>query len=141
MMPNKTIYVKDADVPLFERAQQELGDSVSALFAEFLQERVGKRTPHERRIIDFVNEIAKTRQAVKKDRSLPGFIDGEYDEATGYAEKALRHLRAGEVARAKVMWHAATRYSERAERDVKETKELGAKIAELLRAAKRATKP
>ena len=35
-MPNKTIYLREADLPLFEQAQEEFGDSVSSLFAEFL---------------------------------------------------------------------------------------------------------
>ena len=39
-MPNKTIYVKDTDLPLLEQAQEQLGDSVSSMFAEFLRERV-----------------------------------------------------------------------------------------------------
>lgn len=39
-MPNKTIYVREADLPLFEAAQADLGESISALFAEFLRERI-----------------------------------------------------------------------------------------------------
>lgn len=39
-MANKTIYVKDSDLPLWELAQAQLGDSISGLFAEFLRERV-----------------------------------------------------------------------------------------------------
>ena len=50
-MPNKTIYVKDTDLPLLEQAQEQLGDSVSSMFAEFLRERVAKLTPEENRII------------------------------------------------------------------------------------------
>ena len=42
VMPNKTIYVKDTDLPLLEQAQEQLGDSVSSMFAEFLRERVAK---------------------------------------------------------------------------------------------------
>jgi len=45
-MPNKTIYIKDSDLPLWERAQNELGESVSSTFVEFLKERLerhGKR--------------------------------------------------------------------------------------------------
>jgi hypothetical protein len=43
-MPNKTIYVKDTDLSLLEQAQEQLGDSVSSMFAEFLRERVAKLT-------------------------------------------------------------------------------------------------
>jgi hypothetical protein len=39
-MPNKTLYVKDSDVVLWDLAQDYLGSSVSALFGEFLRERL-----------------------------------------------------------------------------------------------------
>lgn len=132
MMPNKTIYVKDGDLPLLEQAQEQLGESVSSMFAEFLRERIAKRTPVEHSIIDLINQIARKREELKKERSLPEFIDGEYAEVETYAEKALKSLRAGEVRNAKVLWYAANAYHERAERDFKETKELGEKIDKLL---------
>lgn len=39
-MPNKTIYVKDSDLPLWDRAQRELGESISSVFVEYLKERL-----------------------------------------------------------------------------------------------------
>jgi hypothetical protein len=39
-MPNKTLYVRERDMALWDLAQAQLGQSVSALFAEFLRERV-----------------------------------------------------------------------------------------------------
>ena len=39
-MPNKTIYIRDADLPVWERAQQELGESVSSVFLDCLKERL-----------------------------------------------------------------------------------------------------
>ena len=39
-MPNKTLYVRESDLALWDLAQAQLGQSVSALFAEFLRERV-----------------------------------------------------------------------------------------------------
>ena len=40
-MANKTLYVRDSDLALWELAQQHLGQqSISALFAEFLREKV-----------------------------------------------------------------------------------------------------
>lgn len=131
-MPNKTIYVKDADLPLFEHAQEQFGESVSSMFAEFLRERVAQLTPEEGRIIDLINQIARKREGIKKERSLPGFVDGEYAEAQSYAEKALRSLRSREVRNAKALYYAANAYFERAERDVRDTRELSGKIAQLL---------
>jgi len=37
MMPNKTIYVADADLPIFERAQQLAGSNLSATIAQALR--------------------------------------------------------------------------------------------------------
>lgn len=131
-MPNKTIYVKDTDLPLLEQAQEQLGDSVSSMFAEFLRERVAKLTPEEHRIIDLINSIAKTREAVRKDDDLPEFIDSEHAEAETYAEKALKSLRAGKTRKTKAFYWAANAYYERAQRDAKETRELNVRIAGLL---------
>ncbi|MGA8598225.1 MAG: hypothetical protein WB676_26200 [Bryobacteraceae bacterium] len=39
-MPNKTIYIKDSDLSLWDRAQQELGESVSSVFVDYLKERL-----------------------------------------------------------------------------------------------------
>jgi hypothetical protein len=39
-MANKTLYVRDSDLPLWDMAQDQLGQSISALFSEFLRERV-----------------------------------------------------------------------------------------------------
>jgi hypothetical protein len=51
---SRTIYVRDADVPLFDRAQDELGKSVSALFAEFLKERLGSVTESEKAVLELI---------------------------------------------------------------------------------------
>lgn len=42
-MPNKTLYVKDSDLPLWEKAQAELGESVSSLFADCLRQRLEEK--------------------------------------------------------------------------------------------------
>ena len=39
-MANKTLYVRDTDLALWDGAQVQLGQSISALFSEFLRERV-----------------------------------------------------------------------------------------------------
>lgn len=132
MMPNKTIYVKDTDLPLLEQAQKQLGDSVSSMFAEFLRERVAKLTPEENRIIELISEITMTREALKKERDLPDFIESEYAEAQTYAERALKSFRAGEIRKTKALFWAANTYYERAQRDAKEVRELNGKIDGLL---------
>ncbi len=39
-MANKTIYIKDSDLPLWNRAQKELGESISSTFIDYLKERL-----------------------------------------------------------------------------------------------------
>jgi len=39
-MPNKTVYVKDSDLPLWALAQVYFGESISSAFARFLREKV-----------------------------------------------------------------------------------------------------
>jgi hypothetical protein len=132
-MPNKTLYLKDADVSLFEQAQEQLGESVSSLFAEFLRDRVANLTPEEGRIIALLNHIKDSRETAKKDRSLPQFIDGAYAEAEAYAEKALNSFKRGEIRSTKVFFYAANTYIDKAEREVKDVKELGVKMAKMLK--------
>jgi hypothetical protein len=131
-MPNKTIYVKDTDLPLLERAQVQLGDSVSSMFAEFLRERVAKLSPEENQIIDLINQITTTREILERHGDLPEFIESEHAEAQSYAEKALKSFRAGQLGKAKTLFWAANAYYDRAQRDAKEIKELNDKIAGML---------
>jgi hypothetical protein len=132
-MPNKTIYVKDADLPLLEQAQEQLGESVSSMFAEFLRERVAKLSPEENRIIDLINQITTARETVKRQPDLPEFIESEHAEAQLYAERALKSFRAGEIRRTKALFWAANAYHDRAQGDAKEVKELNGRLAEMLR--------
>lgn len=132
MMPNRTIYVKDADLSLLEQAQEQLGDSVSSMFAEFLRERVARLTPEENRIIALIGQIAATREALKRHRDLPAFIDSEHAEAQSYAEKALKSFRAGEISKTKTLFWAADAYQKRAQRDLNEVRELSDRIAGML---------
>ena len=135
-MPNKTIYVKDTDLPLLEQAQEQLGDSVSSMFAEFLRERVAKLTPEENRIIELINEIAMAREALNE-RSLPEFIDSEYAEAQSYAEKALKSFHASEISKTKALFWAANAYYDRAKSDATELGILNEKIAAMLGASQK----
>ncbi len=130
-VPNKTIYVKDSDLPLFEQAHELLGESVSSMFAEFLKERVGKLTP-EQRMAELLNQISRKRAALKSEHGLPLFIDGVYAQAETYAKKALKSLRANEIHRAKALYYGANIYHAWAERDAKDVRELVAKITEML---------
>lgn len=140
MMPNKTIYVKDADLPFFEQAQQQFGDSVSSMFAEFLRDRVARLTPEEGRMIELIDRIQLKRQALNGQSGLPGFLDSEYAEAQAHAKEALKSLRAGEVKSARIFFHAASAHLEWAERDLKNLRELRDKLAEVPGAGRKSKK-
>ncbi len=136
-MPNKTIYVKESDLPLFEQAQEQLGVSVSALFSAFLNERIAHLTPEETRIISVIEQISKMRETVRADSQQPNFIDGVYAEAQGHAEKAIKLLRGSQIRDAKISFWMANAYLDLAERNVKEVKALNAKITAMLEASPR----
>jgi hypothetical protein len=132
VMPNKTIYVKDSDLPLLEQAQEQLGDSISSMFADFLRQRVARLTPEENTIIELINRISKTRESVKKEGNLSDFVDGLYAHAEISASKALKSVRAHKIRETKTFYWEANWYYEKAQRDVKEIRETDRKIAELL---------
>ena len=50
-MPNRTIYVADADLPIFEKAQKLVGDNLSAAIAQalhyFVEKEEAKRSGFE----------------------------------------------------------------------------------------------
>ena len=134
-MPNKTLYVKDADLPLFEQAQEQLGDSVSSMFAEFLRERVAGLTPEEGRILELMNEISRAREVANKARNLPQFIDAEFEAAEEHCKKALKSFQRGDIRKTKVFFYAASTYRNKAERDLKEARDLNEKMAEMFNGA------
>jgi hypothetical protein len=130
MMPNKTIYVKDADLPLFEQAQELLGDSVSAAFADFLKERVGKLKPEER-MRELVTQIKRRRDQLRTERGVPSFVDAIFAEAEAYGQKSLKALKGLQTRRAKAFFYAATTYHQRAEAAWRDANELESKIVEM----------
>lgn len=130
-MANRTIYVRDADLPLFEQAQELLGESVSSMFADFLKDRVGRVAP-EKKMAELVNQISRKRQTLKEERGLPRFIDGIYGEAENYAKKAVKSLGAREIRKGKAFYYAANVYHQMAERCAKDARDLREKMAGLV---------
>ena len=118
-------------MPLFERAQTQLGQSLSSLFGQFLRDRIANLTPDERRVVELIQDISEKREAVKREGDMPNYIESEYAEAARQAEKALGSLLASEQRGAIASFYAANTHYEWAERDVKQLRELGEKIAKL----------
>jgi hypothetical protein len=53
-MPNKTIYLSNADLPLWDEAQRQLGESLSSGFVEYLRDRLERRREEK---LDMVQAI------------------------------------------------------------------------------------
>ena len=99
-MPNKTIYVRESDLPLWDLVQAELGTSVSALFAEFLRERakemdavvhVVRSAPNSE---DFTVMFAPTKPNEGGSALIPHYVQGAEQVASFLTECGV----VGEVA-------------------------------------------
>jgi hypothetical protein len=64
-LPNKTIYIKDADLPLWDEAQKELGNSISSAFTDYLKERINRQ-----RGIDMVHAMDSLLAAINATHRL-----------------------------------------------------------------------
>jgi len=82
-----------------------------------------------------MNEISRARDAARKTRNLPQFIDAEYEEAEEHCKRALKSFQRGEIRKTKVSFYAASTYRNKAERDLKEARDLNEKMAEMLSGA------
>ena len=47
-MPNKTIYVKESDLPIWNKAQRELGESISSAFVDYLKVRLETKSKRQK---------------------------------------------------------------------------------------------
>jgi EXLDI family protein len=66
MMPNRTIYVSDADVPVFEEAQRLAGDNLSATIAQALRRFVAARQASETGFQDVTVQVGKIAYTSKQ---------------------------------------------------------------------------
>jgi|SRR5579864_3774054 len=130
-MPNKTIYVRDADVPIFERAQEDLGESVSSLFAEFLHERLTNLTEDEKKVLELIKQIRADRKALKAEGAGAAYLD-DYEEAEAYARQVLEYLRKKDFEAARNLWFGAKHCHHRANGDAKVHKKISREIDNLL---------
>ena len=61
IMPNKTIYIADADVPVFEKAQKLAGDNLSAAIAHALRSFVEREEARQSGYEDITVKVGKGR--------------------------------------------------------------------------------
>ena len=55
-MPNKTIYISNADLPLWDEAQREL-ESISSGFVEYLRDRLERRREEKLDMVQAIDEL------------------------------------------------------------------------------------
>jgi EXLDI family protein len=96
-MPNKTIYVSDADLPIFERAQQLAGDNLSATIAQALRQYVESR---ERRVRGFREVTVKVgKQVYSHKRFMARLLaKGRFRGSTRYEVFEVYETRKGKIA-------------------------------------------
>jgi len=105
-MPNKTIYVKEKDIPYWERAQTERGASISELFAEFLRTRMTEAPQVEKELANLLEEVREEIDALRKQKAPAGLI-GDFKEAEAYIRQVLDAVHTGEMKRARNLWFSA----------------------------------
>ena len=89
-MPNKTIYIKDEHLPLFEQAQQVGGESVSAVIIEALQ--------------GYVSREGKRRSREEKETAVSQLIEGLVSKAvaSGASDIHIQPTRSGNRVRFRI---------------------------------------
>lgn len=65
-MPNRTIYVADADMPIFEKAQKLAGDNLSAAIAYALRSFVEREEAKQSAFEDITVKVGKGRPFLQK---------------------------------------------------------------------------
>jgi len=65
-MPNRTIYVADADVPVFEKAQKLAGDNLSSAIAQALRYFVEKEEARSSGFEEIIVKVGKGRPYLTK---------------------------------------------------------------------------
>jgi hypothetical protein len=125
-MPNKTIYVRDADVPLFEKATPELGESISALFASFLRDRVATMTVQEKQVVQLINRIKQDRERLAVEDIKEAST--ELDQAEDYARKCLEAVQKRNYRTARGLYDASDSLRELALQTLQTYKQILAAI-------------
>jgi hypothetical protein len=81
MMPNRTIYIADADLPIFERAQQIAGENLSATIVQALRRFVEAQ---EQRVSGFRTVNVKVGKRVYSEKQFRGRLlaKGRFNSTT-----------------------------------------------------------
>ncbi len=91
MMPNKTIYVSDDDLPIFQRAQELAGGKLSAAISTALRRYVEAEEGREEGYDEITLKVGQGT-AVRKQR-FSGILLGEWGRTVGQRDEKYRVYR------------------------------------------------
>lgn len=83
-MPNKTIYVRDEDVKVFEQAEELGGDSLSAVIAEALKRFVAVKQAEAQGMKEITIEVGRVNTRGGDDARKVRFVGRELAKQTAY---------------------------------------------------------
>ena len=83
-MPNKTIYVKDEDLSIFEEAEKLGGDSLSAVIAEALKRFVSVKQAEAQGLKEHTIKVGRIRSCGADDTRKVRFVGRELAAQTVY---------------------------------------------------------
>lgn len=100
MMPNKTIYVSEDDLPLFERAKAISGDNLSATIAEALSQYIDQHGAKERGFEKITLKVGKVAYSMKRfeGRLLAKAVTPAKDDRPGEAFEVYETVKGNYVA-------------------------------------------
>src|SRR5438067_1859769 len=90
VMPNKTIYVSDDDLPLYLRAQELAGGNLSAAIAGALRRYV---EVEEGRLAGYEEITLRVGPGVGREQRFSGVLLGEWGHSTGRRVELFRVYR------------------------------------------------
>jgi EXLDI family protein len=96
-MPNKTIYVSQNDVPIFEEAQQIAGEALSSVIAKALREYVARRQEKEKGMKDVAVKVG-TKGSEREQRFVAanlGKWKGLSEDDEWWLEASIYHTQKG----------------------------------------------
>jgi EXLDI family protein len=96
-MPNKTIYVSQGDVPVFEQAQQIAGEALSSVIAKALREYVARHQERDEGMKEISVKVGP-KKSTREQRFTAAYLGkwkGLSDDKEWWLEAAIYHTQKG----------------------------------------------
>jgi hypothetical protein len=130
MSNQKTIYVKDSDLKLLKKVQEEFGESISSLFADFIRRR-GHLTDSERKVLTLLKESREDGKNLKQEGAGRGLVS-DFAQAEAYLLEILKLLKKEDFGAARNLWFGALACHDLAKKQARFYREIKREIEEAL---------